>query len=69
MQPFLADGEPSAVFGSHSWNSDFTDRPEIALLYAVTGVLMELLGPAFWAALVVLLLQAELMSAADGWAL
>ena len=35
----------------------------------VTGGLMELLGPAFWAALVVLLLQAELTPVANGWAL
>jgi hypothetical protein len=60
MRSFLADGEPSAVFGSRIRNSDIIDRPEIAVLYAITGNLMEWLGPAFWAALVVLLVQAEL---------
>lgn len=69
MWSFPADGGPSAVFGSRNWDVDVTDDPVIALLYAVTGRLMELLGPAFWAALVVLLLQAELMPAANGWAL
>jgi hypothetical protein len=59
MRSFLADGEPSATFGSLSWNSDFTDQRLIAVLYAITGCLMELLGPAFWAALVVLFVQAE----------
>ena len=39
---------------------DFSDRPVIALLYAVSGVLMEVLGPMFWAALIVLFVQAEL---------
>ena len=68
MRSLLADGEPSVVFRSRAWSSDFTDQPEIALLYAVTGSLMELLGPIFWAALVALLIQAELMPAADGWA-
>jgi hypothetical protein len=68
MRSLLADGEPSAVFGSRAWNSDFTDEPGIALLYVVTGSLMELLGPIFWVALVALLIQAELMPATDGWA-
>jgi hypothetical protein len=59
MRSFLADGEPSAVFGSQARDDDFADQPGIALLYAVTGNLMELLGPIFWAALTVLFLQAE----------
>jgi hypothetical protein len=62
MRSFPADGEASAAFGSLPWNSDFTDQPEIAVLYAITGCLMELLGPAFWAALVVLFVQAELFT-------
>jgi len=60
MRSFFADEEPSAVFGSGTRNNDFTDQPGIALLYAVTGSLMELVGPMLWAALVVLLVQAEL---------
>jgi hypothetical protein len=62
MRSFLADGDPSAPFGSRSWNSDFPDQPEIAVLYAITGWLMELLGPIFWAALIVLFVQAELLT-------
>ena len=38
---------------------DFSDQPVIAGLYAVSGVLMEILGPMFWAALIVLFIQAE----------
>jgi hypothetical protein len=62
MRSFLTDGEASAVFGSDTWDDDFTDQPGIALLYAVTGSLMELLGPAFWAALIVMLVEAELIA-------
>ncbi|HEV2186570.1 MAG TPA: hypothetical protein VGR70_05155 [Stellaceae bacterium] len=61
MRSFLADGDPSAVFGFRNWNIDVTDDPVIALLYAVTGRLMELLGPIFWAALAVLSIRAELI--------
>ena len=60
MQSFFAGGEPSAVFGSRIRNNDFIDQSGIALLYAVTGSLMELVGPMFWVALAVLLVQAEL---------
>ena len=62
MRSFLADGEPSAIFQSRTWNSDFTDQPGIALLYAITGNLMELLGPIFWGALVMLFVRAELIN-------
>jgi hypothetical protein len=62
MRSFLADGEASATFGLPAWNSDFTDQPKIALLYAITGSLMELLGPVFWAALIVLWVRAELLT-------
>ena len=41
---------------------DFSDQPAIAVLYGVAGVLMEILGPMFWAALFVLLIQAELFT-------
>lgn len=41
---------------------DFSDQPVIALLYAVSGVVMEILGPMFWAALIVLFSQAELFT-------
>lgn len=39
---------------------DLTDRPLIAALYTISGLLMRILGPAFWAAIVVLFLYAEL---------
>jgi hypothetical protein len=39
----------------------FLDRPAIATLYAISGVLLDLLGPMLWAALIVLLLQAEFL--------
>lgn len=45
---------------------DCSDQPAIALLYAISGVLMEILGPVFWAALVVLSIQAELFT--NWWA-
>jgi hypothetical protein len=41
---------------------DFSDRPVIALLYTISGVLLESLGPMFWAALIVLFTQAELFT-------
>jgi hypothetical protein len=41
---------------------DFSDQPAIAVLYGVTGVLMEVFGPMFWAALIVLFIQAELFT-------
>ena len=40
---------------------DFSDQPVIALLYAVSGMLMEILGLVFWAALIVLFMKLELL--------
>jgi hypothetical protein len=62
MRSFSADGEPSALYASRVFENGLADQPLIAVLYAVTGCLMELLGPAFWAALVVLFVQAELFT-------
>jgi hypothetical protein len=62
MRTFLADGDPSAAFGARVSEFDFDDQPAIALLYAVTGRLMEWLGPVFWAALAVLFIEAELIA-------
>jgi hypothetical protein len=39
---------------------NFVDQPAIAAIYAISGVLMETLGPMFWAALIVLFIQAQL---------
>jgi len=40
---------------------DFSDQPVVAVLYQISGVLMEILGPMFWAALIALFIQAELI--------
>ena len=60
MRSFLADGEWSDAFGPPVGARDCIEQPGIATLYAISGGLMELLGPVFWAALIVFLLQAEL---------
>jgi hypothetical protein len=62
MRSFSADGEPSVLYASRVFENGLADQPLIAVLYAVTGCLMELLGPAFWAALVILFVQAELFT-------
>jgi hypothetical protein len=41
---------------------DLIDRPGIATLYAISGVLLDLLGPMFWAALIVLSIEAQFFS-------
>ena len=41
---------------------DFIDRPGIGTLYAISGVLLDLIGPMFWAALIVLFIQAQFFS-------
>src|SRR4051812_18175892 len=38
------------------------DRLSIVLLDAISGIMREVLGPMFWAALIVLFLQAELLT-------
>jgi len=58
MGSFLADGEPSAVLASGVRDGD---EPVVLLLHAAGGALMELLGPVFWAALIVTFIHAELM--------
>ena len=64
MRTFAADdGYASIAFGAQPVDVGFADRPVVALLYAVTGRLMELLGPIFWAALIILFVRAELA----GW--
>lgn len=60
MRTFLADSDPSATFRSRIGDYDFAGRPVVARLNVVAGAMMELLGPMFWAALVMLLIQAEL---------
>ena len=40
----------------------FTDRPFTAALYRISGLLMRILGPTYWAAIVVLFIYAELFT-------
>jgi hypothetical protein len=50
--PFDTYRQPIAI--------DFSDRPTLALAYALSGWLMDLLGPMFWAVLIVGFLYAEI---------
>ena len=52
--PFDTDRQPIAI--------DFSDRPTLALLYALSGWVMNFLGPMFWAALIVGFLYAEIFT-------
>jgi hypothetical protein len=46
----------------HRARIDFPERGGLALLYTISDALVELLGPMFWAMLIVLFVQAELFS-------
>lgn len=52
--PFDTYRQPIAI--------DFSDRPTLALLYALSGWLMDFLGPIFWAVLIVGFLYAEIFT-------
>jgi hypothetical protein len=41
---------------------DVADQPLLAVLHTISAALVEFFGPMFWAALIVLLIQAELLS-------
>ena len=41
---------------------DFADQPLIAVLYIISAALVEFFGPMFWAALIMLFIQAEFLS-------
>jgi hypothetical protein len=43
-------------------NIDITGRPVIAALYVVSGVILNVLGPVFWAAVIGLFLYAEIFT-------
>ena len=62
MRSFLADEKPTAVFPSRLWKSDFADEPWIAELHTLADAVIELLGPIFWAALIVLFIRVELFA-------
>ncbi|HEX3863230.1 MAG TPA: hypothetical protein VHY35_16215 [Stellaceae bacterium] len=62
MQVFLMDRQRAVPPGNWSRRVDFSDQPGIASLYTISNTLMDILGPVFWAALIVLLIQAELFT-------
>ena len=41
---------------------DLTDRPLIAALYTISGLLMRALGLMYWAAIIVLFIYAEIFT-------
>ena len=41
---------------------DFASQPLIAVLYMISVALVEFFGPMFWAALIVLFIQAEFLN-------
>jgi hypothetical protein len=57
---FRTEPEPSPLSARHAGEVDLTDQPAVALLHAVAGAAVELLGPMFWAALIVLFIRVEL---------
>jgi len=60
MRPYPIDPESFPFPTSRPREVDFCDQPAVAVLYQISGVLMEILSPMFWAALIVLFIQAEL---------
>jgi hypothetical protein len=62
MESFVTDREPLQRATQRSGEIDFADQPAIAVLYVIAGGLMEFFGPMFWAALIVLFVQAEIFA-------
>ena len=62
MESFATDREPLPRTTQRSGEIDFADQPAIAVLYIIAGGLMEFFGPIFWAALIVLFVQAEIFA-------
>jgi len=62
MHLLLADADPSGVLDARVRIREVANRPVIAVLYALSGGLMELFGPIFWATLIVLFIEAELFA-------
>jgi hypothetical protein len=56
----LTEPEFRAFSGRSPIEIDFTGRPVIADLYFVSGLMMKVLGPVYWAALVLMFIYAEL---------
>jgi hypothetical protein len=66
MRSYPIDPESFPLPTSGVREVDLSDQPVIALLYAISAVLMEILGPMFWAALILLFIHAELFTNSDG---
>jgi hypothetical protein len=60
MQTLFSDGEHPAARAGQPIEVDFHGRPMLGVLYALSGIAIDLFGPIFWAMLIVLLVQAEL---------
>ena len=54
--------EPTASPAKRLGGLDFVDQPLIAVLYIISAALVEFFGPMFWAALIMLFIQAEFLS-------
>lgn len=55
----LSEREPAALGGQYRVFTDFPERGVLAGVYAVSGAVVDILGPMFWAALFVLFVEAE----------
>ena len=62
MRALLDDRARAGLLASLGGDGHSVDQPLVAALYTLTGGLMEALGPMFWAALVVLFIQAALFA-------
>jgi hypothetical protein len=58
----FVEEERSEFPASGPINIDLTGRPVIAAIYVVSGVILNVLGPLFWAAVTVLFLYAEMFT-------
>jgi hypothetical protein len=62
MHARYPEREPIASPAERLGGLDFGDQPLIAVLYTISAALVEFFGPIFWAALIVLFIQAEFLS-------
>jgi hypothetical protein len=60
MRTLFSNGEDLAAQAGRPVKVDLHGRPMLAMLYALSGIAIDLFGPMFWAALIVLFVQAEL---------
>jgi hypothetical protein len=62
MHAQYPEREPMAAPAEQPGELDVADQPLLAVLYAISAALVEFFGPMFWAALIVLFIQAEFLS-------